>query len=1040
MQSLSSARIRLRFLVLAIAAAVVAAAAFFLPQAALSALPEFTPTYVEIQTEALGLSATEVEQMVTVPLEADLLNGVQDVQVIRSQSVTGLSRIVLVFRRGIDAYVARSRVAERLTQSAALPQVSKPPTMLPPLSTEDRLLMFSMVPDQLTAIETSVLARWTVRPRLMGIPGVASVNVWGMRDRQLQIQVDPRAMQAKNISLNQVIESAGNAQVVSPLTFLEASTPGTGGFIETNQQRLPVRHILDKFATPEELGKVPIVEGGGATLADVARIVEDHQPLIGDAVVSDHGPGLLLVVEKFPGANAAEVTRAVSEALDELKPGLGGVAVSDPLFRAADYLTDVGNALARVGLVTAVLFLVMLLLWYRDWRAPLVVVGTVATSLAAASLVLQALGQSFNPLTFLGLAAAAGLAAFDAIAAASRAAATPNRAGFLGYAVLISLLSVTPALVIGGRPGGFLAPLLWAYGLGVVTAFLATSLVAPALAGFLAPMRSGPFVDGGQRLAGVTGKAPAFGVAAGLAAALGLLSIAGFALGSRTLVPALLDRNLVVSIESAPGTSLPAMTAAVADLTGRLKGLTGIEQVAGHIGRSIGGDRIGDVNQAQVWVTVRPDADLADTTRAVADAAAATTGMRSSVETYSMSRIEAVGALTQGDPVPGRGVNVLTGSPHPVVVRVFGEDSGVLQDKAAEIARALTGIPGLTSVAVQGTATQDSIQIRVDLDRAKASGIKPGDVRRAEATLVQGIQVGSIFQKQQVFDVIVRGAPETRSSIDAVRDLVIDSPNGKKVKLSDVAEVTRAPVPVSIDRDAVARRVDVVADLAPGANAGQARDAVQAAIATVSFPLEHHAELLADGGAEVALPGVIGVSLGAAAAILLLLQAAFGSWRLGSWSMLVALAGTVGSALAGVLFGVNAGSLLGGLVVFGIGCRLGLLAYGGDVVEGAGDPAGPSVPTLHHRSLAGGLGGVAGVAVLLLPVAVLGGAGFELAQPFAWSVLLGLVSTVAVTLLVLPAIGRTMPSAEPVPVPAGQAPPVGGIEEDAGTRPVDGGE
>ena len=221
---------------------------------------EFSPPYAEIQTEALGLSAEEVEQLITVPLEQDLLNGVEGVDVIRSESL----RAVLD-RDGLRArhrhLPGRQLIEERLAQAHALPNVSKPPTLLQPLSSANRVVMIGMSTTDVTPIEQSVIARWTVRPRLMGVPGVANVSIWGLRDQQLQVQVDPQVLQDRRVTLNQVISTAGNAQVVSPLSFLEASTPGTGGFIET-PQRLQVRHLLEKLTDPAEVAKVP-VEGAG---------------------------------------------------------------------------------------------------------------------------------------------------------------------------------------------------------------------------------------------------------------------------------------------------------------------------------------------------------------------------------------------------------------------------------------------------------------------------------------------------------------------------------------------------------------------------------------------------------------------------------------------------------------------------------------------------------------------------------------------------------------------------------------------------------
>ena len=223
--------LRFRLLLLAAAIGVLSFGVLQLRNAPLDVLPEFTPPYAEIQTEALGLSAEEVEQLITVPLEADLLNGVEGVDVIRSESLPGVSSIVLVFERGTDVYRARQLVEERLTQAHALPNVSKPPTLLQPLSSSNRVLMIGMTTTELTPIEQSVIARWTVKPRLMGVTGVANVSVWGMRDQQLQVQVDPETLRDNKVKLSQVITTAGNAQVVSPLSFLEASTPGTGGFV-----------------------------------------------------------------------------------------------------------------------------------------------------------------------------------------------------------------------------------------------------------------------------------------------------------------------------------------------------------------------------------------------------------------------------------------------------------------------------------------------------------------------------------------------------------------------------------------------------------------------------------------------------------------------------------------------------------------------------------------------------------------------------------------------------------------------------------------
>src|SRR3954451_11787584 len=303
------------------------------------ALPEFTPPTVEIQTEALGLSAPEVEQLITVPLEQDLLAGVPWLDTMRSSSIPGLSSIELVLDPGTDLLRARQVVQERLTQAAGLPNVSGPPQMLQPLSSTSRVMMVRFSSTSVSPIELSVLARWTIRPKILGVPGVANVSIWGQRERQLQVQVDPDRLRAHGLTLDEVIETSGNALWASPLTFLEASTPGTGGFIDTAQQRLGIQH-LQPISTADDLAKVP-VDGGAArsiALGDVADVVEDHQPLIGDAVFTDREPGILLVIEEFPDANTVAVTSGLEGALDALRPGLSGVHLDPDVYRPAAYV------------------------------------------------------------------------------------------------------------------------------------------------------------------------------------------------------------------------------------------------------------------------------------------------------------------------------------------------------------------------------------------------------------------------------------------------------------------------------------------------------------------------------------------------------------------------------------------------------------------------------------------------------------------------------------------------------------------------------
>jgi Cu/Ag efflux pump CusA len=999
-----------------------------LRQAPVDVLPEFTPPYAEIQTEALGLSAEEVEQLITVPLEADLLNGVEGVDVIRSESLPGLSSIVLVFARGTNVYRARQLVEERLTQAHALPNVSKPPTLLQPLSSSNRVLMIGMSSSELSLIEQSVIARWTVRPQLMGVEGVANVSVWGMRDQQLQVQVDPARLRDQRVTLSQVVETAGNAQVVSPLTFLEASTPGTGGFIETPQQRLQVRHLLEKIADPAELAKVPVEDTGGRlTLGDVATVKVDHQPLIGDAVVGG-GQGLFLVVEKFPGVSSTEVTAGVEEALETLRPGLSGISTGTTVFRPADYVADALQNLRLALLIGGLLMVLALVAFGFQWRALVTAAVTVPLSLVTAGLVMTLLGHGLNALLLAGLAAAVAVVVDEAVAPAGQvlgglrrngSAAEPkavdvvvaeSSAGIrptLMFASVVAALGIVPLAVLEGRPGAFFSPLVLAYLIAVAAAFLVAVTVAQALSSVLFAR----WKPGADREWGWSRR-----LAAGYEAALSrvgrsvrpLLLVAGaLVLVAAVLVPFLRpalmpdfqDRNVQVRLQGRPGASNQWMTAKTTEVATAIESLPGVDSVGAHVGRAVTGDRVVNVSSSDVWVTIAPNVDYQETLEAIKEAAGRTPELGADVVSYSTQKMRDVGALVTGEnPIKGRGLDVLTGLDQPLAVRLYGQDPVVLNEQAAIVQKLMAGIEGVVEPRIATTQMQPTIEIEVDLAKAQAFGVTPGSVRRAEATLLQGIQVGSVFEDQAVFDVIVQGVPSTRRSETDVRNLLIDRPDQSHVTLGQVAAVRTVDTPAVIKRDAVSRRVDIVAGV-QGRSAGDVTAQVERQIATLQFPLEYHAEVLRNSTAdEIALGRVVGFSIAGLIAAFLLFQAAFRSWRLA-----LVMAAGVPVALTGGVLGtlftgreLSLGALLGLLAVFGLVARTGMLMI--TELQAGGSPRDRIAPVLTTTLALIGLS---------LPFVVLGSRpGLEILHPLAVVMLGGLVTATLVTLFFLPVLSQ----------------------------------
>ena len=368
-----------------------------------------------------------------------------------------------------------------------------------------------------------------------------------------------------------------------------------------------------------------------------------------------------------------------------------------------------------------------------------------------------------------------------------------------------------------------------------------------------------------------------------------------------------------------------------------------------------------------------------------------------------------VGSLNTGaNTVTGSGLDVLTGLNTPLAVRVYGQDPKILAAEAAKVQQMMATIDGISNPRVEGAATQPTIEIEVNLDKAQQVGISPGDVRRAEATVLQGIQVGSVFEEQKVFDVIVKGTPATRRSVADVRSMLIDIPGGGQVRLGDVADVRVVQTPPVIRRDAVSRRVDVVADLG-GRNSSDVVADVEKQLATMSFPIEYHAEVVAKTtGDEIGIGRAIGFAIGAVIAALLLFQAAFNSWRLALLATAALPLSLTGGLVAGLFNGLtfDLGSLLGLLAILGLAARyiatMISAMQGADRTRSSADHA----DTVYDRAGASSgsmITSAIAIAALMLPVVILGPRpGLEIVQPLAVVLLGGLVSSLLVALFVLP--------------------------------------
>jgi CzcA family heavy metal efflux pump len=1011
--------------VLAVAAAMMLFGITQIPDMPVDVFPEFAPPRVEIQTPSLGLSADEVESFVTVPLE-QAFNGVDGLDLMRSKSIPDLSSIELLFKPGTDELRARQLVSERLaTVLPTLPTWAAPPVMMPPVSTTGRFLKIGLSSKTIPLTDMSMIAYWTIRARLLRVNGVANVAIWGERIKIPQVRVDPERMSAQKVSLDQVMETTSNALDVGILNFSNGAVIGTGGFIDTPNQRFNIRPV-QPIASANELGQMPISDkkksdGTPLLLNDVADVVVDTWPLIGDAVVNG-GSGLMLVVEKYPWANTLQVTKGVEDALDELKPGLPGLEMDPSIFRPADFIQVALDNLTRALILGCLLVMVVLAAFLFEWRTALISLVAIPVSLVAGALVLYLSGATINTMILAGFVIAIGVVVDDAIIDVEnivrrlrqyrKAGTTKSTASIILeaslevrqaiiHATLIDAVVLIPIFFIGGVSGAFFQPLAVAYGLAVLASMFVALTVTPVLCLLLLSRaqierHEPPLVVRLQRLYdSVLGRIiqrprPVFVTTALVM----LVGLAVLPLLGESLFPHFKERDFLIHWITKPGTSVIEQRRIVTRLSDELLAIPGVRNFGSHIGQALLADEINGVNFGENWISVDPAADYDQTVAAIEDVVQGYPGLFHNVETYLNERID----------------EVLTGSSTAFVVRIYGPDLKVIHAKAEEVKQALKGIPGIVDLNVQLQSEVPQIQVQVNLEAAQRYGLKPGDVRRASATLMAGEEVGDIFLNSKAYDVNVWSTPNSRNSLSDVRNMLIDTPDGGQVHLADVANVRIAPAQSVIYRENDSRRIDIGADI-QGRDLGSIMKDVNARLGQVNFPLGYHAVVLGEyAERQAAQTRMFIFAIGALIGVFLILLESFGNLRLAVLGFLTLPSALVGGLLAAYFTGdvISLGSLVGFLTVFGIAARnkIMLINHYQHLERYEGATFGPELALRGARErLSPILMTALATGLALVPLVIAGDVpGHEIEYPMAIVILGGLITSTLLNLFVVPSL------------------------------------
>ncbi|MCB9941721.1 MAG: efflux RND transporter permease subunit [Planctomycetaceae bacterium] len=1021
--------LRLRVLVVALAIALIVVGVRTSDEVPLDVFPEFAPPVVEIQTEVPGISTEEVEGLVTVPIE-NALNGVPFVKTVRSKSVLGLSSVRLIFASGTDLIMARQLVQERLaTVATTLPAVSRAPRILPPLSSLSRCLKIGMWmnvdaepkaasdtghpidPYVQSQMDMTVVARWTLRPRLMAVAGVANVAIWGEKDPQLQVIVDPDRLRAHGLTLDMVLQ-----------TVRDATAVGSGGFVDTANQRLAIRHIPTVYS-PEGLGEVVVTFRNGAPLRirDVANVVIDHQPPIGDAIINSQ-PGLLLIVEKQPWANTLDVTRGVEAAMHELEPALGKIQYDTTIFRPATFIERSLTNLSHSMLIGCVLVILVLIAFLFDWRSALISATAIPLSLVAAVMVLYWRGGTINTMVLAGLVIALGEVVDDAIIDVENIirrlrlnlktekpqsafqvvlAASMEVRSAVVYATLIVIFAFLPVFFLDGLAGSFFRPLATSYILAILASLVVALTITPALSLLLLPSvaarrhRDAPLVVLLKRMYSailrplVSRPKATLGVGLAMLGSLGLL----VPMLGEELMPKFKETDFLMHWVEKPGIGIDAMNRITIRASEELMSVPGVNNFGSHIGRAEVADEVVGPNFTELWISIDESADYGTTVAEVQEIVDGYPGLYRDLLTYLTERIK----------------EVLTGTSASIVVRTYGPNLEQLRITAQDVAAAMKEVEGVTTLKVEPQVMVPQVAVELRPDAASRFGLTPGVLMRNVSTLINGLQVGEIFQDQKIYAVVVQGDRSLRPDVSALSSLMIDTPSGAQIPLRDVADISVVPAPNTIQREGASRRIDVTCNVEGRDLGSVAREIERAVLANVTFPTEYHPEFLGEyAEAQASRRRMLALSIVAVIAILLILYVDFQSWRLVLVMALLLpialLGGVVGAILVGGI--ISLGSLVGFVTVLGIAARNAIMlvshyrhlqseegvSFGPElIVRGAEERLAPILMTALTTGLA------------LVPLVLTGNVpGQEIEYPMAYVILGGIVTSTLLNLFLLP--------------------------------------
>lgn len=1001
-----------RFIVVVLAVLLMLGGTYVASNSDIDVLPEFAPPQVVVETQAYGMVPEQVEALVSIPLES-VLNGVPNVDNIRSLSMSGVSVITVVFKYGTDIYNARQLVSERILMATPnLPDTVEPPVMQPLMPAIGDVLKIGLLSKKMSPMELRTLADWDIKNRLLAVPGVARVLIIGGEVREFQVLVNPQKLKAYQVSLGEVTDAVKKSNSIM-----------AGGYLVTPDQTLSIQGVSRVRNISDLANSVVVVRNHAPVLLKhLARVEIQPAFKIGDSVINGQ-PGVYIYVTKQPWTNALDLDDKLQEAMTELKQVLPADVEIVQVFNQGHFIRrSISNVLEAIA-IGGVLVVVVLCAFLLNWRTSIISLIAIPLSVITAVLAIKFTGGTINTMTLGGLAIAVGEVVDDAIIDVENVyrrlrenqrsdnprppylvvyeACIEVRSAVV-YATLIVAIVFVPVFTLPGITGHIFGPLGFSYVISIVSSLLVALTVTPALCVYFLTKRGqlpswDPWTMAqvkafySQILRFVMWR-PGLVVIASKVLFLSTLTLIPFM--GQDFLPQFREDSLIVTVIGRAGQNLETTTRIGANFERTMltrKDVTGIAQWAGRVEND---DMAGGPNFSEFDIQLKPSDDPLD-----------------EILEDVRSHLDDIPGIVYdvGSFISHRMDEVLSGGTRAsIAVKIFGPDLSVLRELANEVASEIQKVPGAVDVRPEPQVIVKRVAITLDRTAAARYGLTSEDFMDDIETAFNGKIVSKVMEDLKLFGLKVWIDAPYRHNLDLIKSTLIDTPTGVRIPISEVATVSLVEGPNVIMRENVTRRIVVQANTANRDVISVVNDVQKRLAKEVQLPKGYYIVYAGQYEAQQeSTRNLLIISFFTFIGIVILLRQGLGSWRLTLIAVMNLPMCFIGGLIAVAVTGnvLSLGSLIGFISLFGISTRNAILLVSHiHALQEEGKPFDETIREAALDRVSPVLMTALTAACGMLPLAVMGGAGRELEQPLAIVIVGGMISSTVLTLIVIPAV------------------------------------